>query len=132
EVAMVLDAARSQGFEARGLHWAGEKPETGVQEAARQARYRLMAEAMAEDGATLLLTGHHRADQAETVLMRLAHGSGIEGLRAMTPLAMVEGIKVFRPLLDIEPSALSGLVTEEGLIPARDPSNDDIAYERVR
>lgn len=132
EVAMVLDAARSQGFEARGLHWAGEKPETGVQEAARQARYRLMAEAMAEDGATLLLTGHHRADQAETVLMRLAHGSGIEGLRAMTPLAMVEGIKVFRPLLDIEPSALSGLVTEEGLIPARDPSNDDLAYERVR
>ncbi len=132
EVAMVLDAAARQGLAARGLTWTGAKPETGLQEAAREARYRLIGAAMREDGAALLLTAHHRGDQAETVLMRLAHGSGIEGLKAMTPMSQVEGIAVFRPLLDVEPGALAALVDEAGLVPAHDPSNDDIGYERVR
>jgi tRNA(Ile)-lysidine synthase len=132
EVEMVLEAAAGLGLTARGLAWTGEKPETGVQEAARLARYGLIGQAMQADGATLLLTGHHRADQAETVLMRLAHGSGVEGLKGMTAMALVEGIRVFRPLLDVEPQALSALVEAEGLEAARDPSNDDPAYERVR
>jgi len=132
EVAMVLRTAEALGLAARGLAWTGPKPETGVQEAARQARYRLIGQAMAEDGATLLLTAHHRADQAETVLMRLAHGSGVEGLRGMAPLARVEGVEVFRPLLEVEPAALAELVAAEGLTPAQDPSNHDTAYERVR
>lgn len=132
EVAMVLGEARRLGLTARGLAWTDEKPETGVQEAARQARYRLIGEAMKEDRATLLLTAHHRTDQAETVLMRLAHGSGIEGLKAMTPLSRVEGIAVFRPLLDVEPASLHALVEAAGLTPAADPSNHDTHYERVR
>src|SRR5690606_35048773 len=132
EVAMVLEAAAGLNLTARGLAWTDEKPETGLQEAARQARYRLIGEAMAADGASLLLTGHHRGDQAETVLMRLAHGSGIEGLKARTPLSQVEGVPVFRPLLDVEPASLAALVEEAGLAPARDPSNEDTAYERVR
>lgn len=132
EVAMVLDIAASLGIPARALAWIGEKPQTGLQEAARQARYHLIGEAMAADGATMLLTAHHRADQAETVLMRLAHGSGIEGLKAMTALSTVEGVPVFRPLLDVEPSALAAIVDAAGLTPARDPSNDDTSYERVR
>jgi tRNA(Ile)-lysidine synthase len=132
EVAMVIEAAQSLGLVARGLVWSGDKPETGLQEAARQARYRLIGAAMKADGATLLLTAHHRGDQAETVLMRLAHGSGIEGLKAMTALSQVEGVAVFRPLLDVEPSSLASLVDEAGFTPARDPSNDDHAYERVR
>jgi tRNA(Ile)-lysidine synthase len=80
----------------------------------------------------LLLTGHHRADQAETLLMRLAHGSGIEGLKGMTPLSTVEGVRVFRPLLDVDPEPLAALVAEAGLTAVRDPSNDDTSYERVR
>ncbi len=132
EVAMVLSSAEALGLKARGLVWSDEKPSAGVQEAARQARYRLMADAMTQDGATYLMTAHHRADQAETVLMRLAHGSGIEGLRAMTPLARVEGIMLFRPLLDVEPAALAAVVEASGLSPALDPSNQDPAYERVR
>lgn len=132
EVAMVLAAATDLGLVARGLIWTGDKPETGIAEAARQARYRLISQAMRADGATLLLTAHHRADQAETVLMRLAHGSGIEGLRAMTPLSTVEGLRIFRPLLDVEPASLSKLVADAGLVAAEDPSNHDSAYERVR
>jgi tRNA(Ile)-lysidine synthase len=132
EVAMVVRAASALEFEAHALAWAGPKPDTGLQEAARAARYRLIGEAMAAHGATLLLTAHHRADQAETVLMRLAHGSGIEGLKAMTPLSSVEGVRVFRPLLDVEPAALHALVDASGLQAAQDPSNHDLAYERVR
>ncbi|UJW87339.1 tRNA lysidine(34) synthetase TilS [Devosia sp. SL43] len=132
EVAMVLDLARSLDLAATGLAWTGEKPQSGVQEAARIARYRLMGAAMAADGVGLLLTAHHRNDQAETVLMRMAHGSGIEGLRGMAPIAEVEGIRVHRPLLDIDPEALRAVVVAAGLIPADDPSNVDTHYERVR
>lgn len=132
EVAMVLDLATSLGIPARGLAWPGEKPAAGLQEAAREARYRLIGAAMQADGATLLLTGHHRADQAETLLMRLAHGSGIEGLKGMSAVSLVEGVRVFRPLLELDPQALGALVEAAGLVPARDPSNDDLGYERVR
>src|SRR5262249_48852731 len=88
--------------------------------------------AMAEDGAQILLTAHHPGDQAETVLMRLAHGSGIEGLRGMDQFATVEGCAIFRPLLAVEPQDLADVVAEAGLVPARDPSNRDRHYERVR
>ena len=132
EVAMVLGVAQSLGVPATGLAWAGEKPHAGLQEAARLARYRLMGAAMAAEGVGVLLTAHHRQDQAETVLMRLAHGSGVEGLKGMAPTAMVEGVRVHRPLLDIEPEALRAVVEAAGLTPAADPSNTDTHYERVR
>lgn len=132
EVVMVLREAKTLGLAARGLAWTGPKPETGLQEAARAARYRLMGAAMKEDGATVLLTAHHVQDQAETVLMRLAHGSGIEGLRGMSAMARVEGVRVFRPLLGVDPGALRAAVEAAGLVPAEDPSNADPHYERVR
>ena len=132
EVAMVIQAATALGLPARGLVWTGEKPVTGVQEAARIARYRLMGAAMAEDGVTVLLTAHHRDDQAETVLMRMAHGSGIEGLRGMMPTSRIEGVLVHRPLLGVEPATLHATVAAAGLIPAQDTSNTDPHYERVR
>jgi len=103
-----------------------------VQEAARIARYRLMAAAMVEDGVSLLLTAHHRQDQAETVLMRMAHGSGLEGLKGMAAMAEIEGVTVHRPLLGIDPMTLRGVVAGAGLVPAEDPSNNDTHYERVR
>lgn len=132
EVAMVLAEAERLGMTGRGLVWSGPRPETGVQEAARLARYRLIGAAMGGDGVEILTTAHHRADQAETILMRLAHGSGLEGLKGMSGFAQVEGVRVFRPLLEVEPQALAALVAEAGLVAAQDPGNHDIAYERVR
>ena len=87
EVAFVLAEAARLGLPARALRWDGPKPATGLSEAARSARYRLIGEAMQRDGASILVTAHHLDDQAETVLMRLAHGSGLAGLRGMAPLA---------------------------------------------
>ena len=132
EVRLVIAEAQRLGLVARGLRWDGNKPTSGLQAAARQARYRLIGVAMRDDGASVLLTAHHRDDQAETVLMRMAHGSGLEGLRGMEPLAEVEGVRVFRPLLAVPRDTLGAIVAIAGLIPVADPSNDDRHYERVR
>lgn len=132
EVAAVLRIAGDLGIKATALRWADPKPEAGLQEAARSARYGLIGQAMAADGIDILLTGHHMGDQAETVLMRMAHGSGLEGLKGMTSWSIVEGVRVFRPLLGVDPAALRRFVLDAGLTPAEDPSNSDPHYERVR
>lgn len=132
EAAMVMATARARQVPATTLAWTGDKPAAGLQEAARIARYRLIGQAMAADGVGVLLTAHHASDQAETVLMRMAHGSGIEGLRGMAATAEVEGVRVHRPLLHLDPADLRAVVDAAGLEPAEDPSNRDLSYERVR
>ncbi len=73
----------------RTVRWSGKKPETGIQQAAREARYRLLADAARKAGARHILTAHTLDDQAETVLFRLARGSGIAGLRGMARRALL-------------------------------------------
>jgi tRNA(Ile)-lysidine synthase len=132
EAAFVAGEAEALGLRARVLRWEGDKPATGVQAAARAARYALIAGAMSEDGAEALCTAHHLEDQAETILMRLAHGSGIEGLRGMRPFAEIAGLTLIRPLLGVSRTALADIVAEAGLQPVTDPGNADDVYERVR
>jgi len=132
EVRFVVREAERLGFAARALRWTGRKPKTRIQEAARAARYVLIADAMREDGAEVLVTAHHLGDQAETVLMRMAHGSGIEGLRGMDYAAEIVGLTIVRPLLAIDPADLRAVVDKAGLTPVADPSNTDTDYERVR
>jgi tRNA(Ile)-lysidine synthase len=91
-----------------------------------------MAAAMREDHAEWLLTAHHLEDQAETVLMRLAHGSGIEGLKGMLAYSMMDGLSIARPLLGTPKEELLAVVESAGLTPALDPSNANDHYERVR
>ena len=132
ECDMVAEIAAELGLACRKLAWTGPKPDTGVQAAARLARYRLIGAAMQADGAEILVTAHHVDDQAETVLMRLAHGSGISGLSGMALFGAFEGVRLCRPLLGVERAHLRDLVREAGLTAAADPSNADEHYERVR
>jgi tRNA(Ile)-lysidine synthase len=132
ETAFVAGEAAKLGLEARVLRWAGDKPRAGIQAAARKARYRLIGQEMASDGAEVLVTAHHLNDQAETVLMRLAHGSGLGGLAGMAAFSTVEGVTVFRPLLGTDPKILREVVGQVGIVPVEDPSNSNRAFERVR
>ena len=110
------------------------KPETAIQERARAARYRALGEWARERNLSALLTAHHLDDQAETFFMRLARGAGVRGLAGMRRLMNVPGatLALVRPLLGWRRSELEAICALADVTPARDPSNDDERFERVR
>lgn len=109
-------------------------PQTAIQERARDQRYRLLGYWAEERGLGALATGHHADDQAETLLMRLARGSGVRGLAAMRPRSVAPGteMRLIRPLLGWRKAELAALCEAAGIDPAADPSNVDDRFERVR
>jgi tRNA(Ile)-lysidine synthase len=137
EAASVARLARKLGVTHRTLRWTGRKPGTGIQEAARQARYRLLAEAARKHGASHVLTAHTRDDQAETVLMRFIRGSGVAGLSGMgslVPLPEENGGTVWlsRPFLDIRKARLLATLASAKVPYADDPTNRDPRFTRPR
>ena len=132
EAAFVAREAANLGLSHRTLAWSGDKPRTGVQEAAREVRYRLLVRCAQEEGASHLVTAHTRDDQAETVLMRLARGSGLTGLSGMRQDRDRDGIRHVRPLLGWPKETLLDLCRTQGWRFVSDPSNADGRFERVR
>ncbi len=114
------------------LTWDHPKPRSGIQQAARMARYRLLSAEARRRGAATLLTAHTLDDQAETILMRMAHGSGPAGLGGMRERTRRDGVVLARPLLGIAKSRLVATVRARGLPFIEDPSNADPRFERVR
>ncbi|WP_277601975.1 tRNA lysidine(34) synthetase TilS [Altererythrobacter sp. BO-6] len=105
-----------------------------LQQEARQARYRALADWQAARGLDALLTAHHADDQAETLLMRLNRGSGLGGLAGVRAKGRnpVSGGLVLRPLLDWRKAELEALVRDCGIEPVQDPSNRDDRFDRAR
>lgn len=134
EAEAVGELARGIGVEHLLLRWTGDKPANGIQAAARAARYRLLAEAALARSCRHILTAHTANDQAETVLMRLARGSGVDGLSAMAAQTVLEhdGLLLLRPLLGIAKVRLTAHLRRTGLAWAEDPSNCNLQFERVR
>ncbi len=124
--------AGALGLEHHVLCWRGVKPQGGVQARAREARYRLMTAWCRVHRAGALVVAHHLDDQAETVLMRLMKGSGIDGLCGMRRSSWREGVQLVRPLLDIPKARLVATLRSAGQGWLEDPSNRDMKYERVR
>ncbi len=116
----------------RTLRWTGAKPRTGLPAAAREARYRLLAQAARAHGATHVLTAHTRDDQAETLLMRMLRGSGIAGLAAMARESEREGVRLARPFLSVSKSQLIATLKKAKIDFADDPTNRDLNFTRPR
>ena len=117
------------------LTWDGEKPLSNIQAAAREARYRLLADWCAAHGISFLATAHHQEDQAETLLLRLARGSGVYGLAGMAPVARYggdKGLTLIRPLLDVPRAALREYLQAHAIPWAEDPSNRDPRFDRIK
>jgi tRNA(Ile)-lysidine synthase len=137
EAKAVAKLAKALKVEHRTLRWTGRKPKTGIQEAARNARYRLLAQAAKEADARHILTAHTRNDQAETVLFRLSRGSGIAGLAGMgfsdvVPLKEEQGIRLIRPFLGVPKARLIATLKAAKVPYATDPSNSDPRFARPR
>lgn len=127
----------AENAERLGLPWRILRPAEGypggnLQDWARRVRYGLLAGAARDAGFDTIVTAHHLDDQAETFLLRLARGSGVYGLAAMPEENVVEGVALVRPLLAVPRAALVSASEESGLALARDPSNADPRFERVR
>ncbi len=104
------------------------QPITGnLQSAARAARYALLAQAADESSCALIATAHHADDQLETLLMRMARGSGVDGMSGIRP----RNGRIIRPVLEFCKSELEEICQAAGIEPVRDPSNDDAEFDRV-
>ncbi|MBN2290506.1 MAG: tRNA lysidine(34) synthetase TilS [Candidatus Glassbacteria bacterium] len=101
-----------------------------LQDAARRARYEFFWRCLENRGCSRLATGHHRDDQAETVLIRLLSGSGLVGLAGIPPVS--EGGRLVRPLLDIPRAELERFAAGQAVAFAEDQSNLSEKYLRNR
>ncbi|MEM0937473.1 MAG: tRNA lysidine(34) synthetase TilS [Pseudomonadota bacterium] len=131
EARLVATSAKALGVAHRVLDWRWDH-RGNLQDAARRGRYRLLAEWAAGAGHGAVLLGHTRNDQAETLLMRLTRGSGVDGLAAMAPERREGGVRFLRPLLDVARYDLRRALAARGSCWADDPTNDDPVFDRVR
>ena len=137
EAAAVKRLAKKLGIAHRTLAWRGRKPKSGLQEAARIARYRLLADTAVRAGYAHILTAHTLDDQAETILFRLARGSGLLGLAGMAyasplPVGGQASLFLVRPLLGLPKTRLVATLAAERIGYSEDPSNVDPRFTRAR
>jgi len=134
EADTVLDLAARLGHPAEKLVWhhEGPPPTSDIQAEARAARYRLLVEAARRHRLDAVLLAHTRDDQAETLLMHLARGSGVAGLAGMPTERTVHGVRFLRPLIEVAKVDLLAVLAEAGVPYIVDPSNASDHYTRVR
>ncbi|MDY0883376.1 tRNA lysidine(34) synthetase TilS [Dongia soli] len=123
---------RPQAIDHHILTWTGPKPKTGIMAAARDARYALLTDWCRRHDILHLAIAHQAEDQAETYLMRQAHGSGPYGLAAMPAIRPLDGVRILRPLLGISKARLIETLLERKVGWIEDPSNTSLRFERVR
>jgi tRNA(Ile)-lysidine synthase len=149
EAAAVKRLSEQLGVDHVTMRWTGEKPSTGLQEAARVARYRLLFKAAVRATARCVVTAHMLDDQAETVLFRMARGSGLAGLCGMARSVRMDKLAcgaaqavgrdngtssmvLVRPLLGLPKARLIATLREAGIAYAEDLSNADPRFTRAR
>ncbi len=126
---------RAQGIGHAILAWDRRDrppPGSGLQAAAREARYRLLSGHCRDLGVLHLALAHQRDDQAETFLLRLGRGSGLDGLAGMAPVTERDGVRLLRPLLPVPRDRLAARLRAWGQDWIDDPTNENTAHTRIR
>lgn len=123
--------ARALGLDARVVR-AAVGTDGGPEAAARTARYAALRAAASTLPATAILAGHTLDDQAETVLLGLARGSGAASLQGMAESTDLDGVTLLRPLLGVRRATTRAACRAEGLEPWEDPHNTESRFARVR
>lgn len=133
EAASLGERLAARGVSHHILRWQeGDPADNNLQARARAARYRLLAEWCHDTAILHLLVAHHQDDQSETMALRLARGSGVDGLAAMAPLAPRAGLQLLRPLLSVPRSELREFLTARGESWCEDPSNLSTRFDRIK
>ncbi len=134
EADYVASVMQQHGIEHHILYWEGDKPQNGIEEAARIARYGLIEKWCEEYDVNILMTAHHLYDQVETFFMRLERGSGLDGLCGMKEVFYRNNIKVIRPLLYTSPKVMKDYLTDKGIVWVEDESNfcTDLLRVKIR
>jgi tRNA(Ile)-lysidine synthase len=137
EARAVARLAKKLNAEHVTLRWSGRKPKAGIQEAARNARYQLLSEEAHRRDAMHILTAHTLDDQAETLLFRMARGSGVSGLSGMRrfdrmPVSDARPAHLVRPFLDVPKARLIATLKAAKIPYAIDPLNADPRFTRPR
>lgn len=137
EAKKVAAWARGAGWRAHVLKWEGKKPGSNIENAARNARYALLGKWCRAQKMPFLFVAHTSDDVAETFLLRLGRGSGVDGLSAMRakapyPLSGFDELAIARPLLDFGRQELRDHLEKKGAAWLEDPMNEDPRFSRVR
>lgn len=136
ECAFVARVAKTLGVNHHTLSVVGPSPEADVQAWARTARYQVMEGFCLEHGIGNLILAHHGDDQAETLVMRMLRGSGVDGLSGMqaiaNPITQAREPRLVRPLLPFSKDQLLAYLSELRQVYVDDPSNQNEAFKRVR
>ncbi|MEM9773497.1 MAG: tRNA lysidine(34) synthetase TilS, partial [Chloroflexota bacterium] len=134
----VQELASKWGIECR-IHNTSLTAETFTENDGREARYQILHDVAEKAEATYILTGHHAGDQAETVLLHLLRGSGLNGLTGMKPIAPIplaelvqSNIQIARPLLNTPPQLVQAYADQHALPVLEDQSNHDFRFLRNR
>lgn len=132
EAAQVAGLCKNLGVQHTILKWENWDKSGNLQDQARQARLRLIADWAGNECITHVALGHTSDDQAETVLLRLARGSGVDGLSGMAAQRMDDQLTWIRPLLHVSRADLRAYLISNDISWTDDPSNDDLKYDRVK
>ena len=142
EAQYVQDTCDKLGLPCKVFCWTAEKPATGLEAAAREARYKMMTQQRKlhlhhmrfkeQNNIDALLVAHQADDQIETFLMNLARGSGVIGLSAMQQVSYRDGIQIVRPLLNVFRSELIEYCDSPNIKYFSDEMNYDDKYTRVK
>ncbi len=118
------------GIENHILTHKGKKPESNIQENAREIRYELLTRYCREHKIKHLATAHNAEDNAETFLLRLSRGSGVDGLAAIPEITVMNKIKIIRPVLGFSRAELKAILTGNNIEWVEDPTNATDKYKR--